>query len=220
MAEVTFLGLGDIHGGVKWTRELATAARSADAILISGDITTFGSPDDVSDVLNDIRSYCGTLFAIAGNCDSTAIDFYLAEQGISLNGRGTLYGEDIGLCGVSGSNRTPFRTPHEFDEDDLSSALDRGWREIESAAFRIVVHHAPPYRTRCDRMRLGLHVGSRSLRSFCEKKQPELVLCGHIHEARGRDRIGKTEVVNGGMAARGHGTLVSISGTALDVHLI
>ena len=220
MAEVTLLGLGDIHGGVKWTDELSAAARSADAILICGDITTFGSPDDAGTVLDDIQAYCSTLFAIAGNCDSAAIDDYLAKRGISLNGRGVLYRQKVGLCGVSGSNRTPLRTPHEFTEDELSSALDKGWSAIESAALRIVVHHAPPHKTKCDRMRLGLHVGARNLRSFCEEKQPELVLCGHIHEARGRDRIGKTNIVNGGMAARGHGTVIKIAGAELDIYLI
>lgn len=220
MAEVTLLGLGDLHGGVKWTDELASAAHRADAILLCGDITTFGSIEDAGAVVDDIYAYCDTLFAVAGNCDSAAIDHYLMERGISLNGHGMLYKDSIGLCGVSGSNRTPFRTPHEFTDQELSATLNRGWEQIKSAAIRIVVHHAPPYRTSCDRMRLGLHVGVRSLRSFCEDEQPELVLCGHIHEARGRDSIRNTIVVNGGMAARGYGTLITIKGTELEVELI
>jgi Icc-related predicted phosphoesterase len=95
-----------------------------------------------------------------------------------------------------------------------------GWNDIEDSAIRIIVHHAPPHRTSCDRMRLGVHVGARYLRSFCEEKQPELLLCGHIHEARGRDRIGRTEIVNGGMAARGNGTLIEIDNGKVNITLI
>lgn len=220
MAEVTFLGLGDIHGGVRWNEKLAAAARSADAVLVCGDITTFGGPDDASAVLDDIQNYCDTLYAISGNCDSNEIDHYLAQRGISLNGHGVMFDNTIGLCGVSGSNRTPFKTPHEFTDAELLTTLIRGWHEIEAAEVRLVVHHAPPYKTRCDRMRLGLHVGTRALRSFCEDMAPDLVLCGHIHEARGRDSIGDTIVVNGGMAAKGNGSLITVSDSGIDVELI
>jgi Icc-related predicted phosphoesterase len=220
MAEVTFLGLGDIHGGVRWHENLAAAARKADAVLVCGDITTFGGPDDASSILDDIQAYCDSLYAISGNCDSNEIDSYLAERGVSLNGYGVMFDDSIGLCGVSGSNRTPFKTPHEFTDEELSGTLYRGWQDIEAAEVRIVVHHAPPYKTRCDRMRLGLHVGARSLRSFCEEYAPDLVLCGHIHEARGRDSIGDTLIVNGGMAAKGFGSLITITDSGIEVELI
>jgi len=220
MAEVTFLGLGDIHGGVHWNEKLAAAARNADAVLICGDITTFGGPDDASVVLDDIQCYCDTIFAISGNCDSDKIDNYLAQRGMSLNGHGVMFNDSIGLCGVSGSNRTPFKTPHEFTDEELLATLIRGWHDIEAAEVRLVVQHAPPYKTRCDRMRLGLHVGTRVLRSFCEEKAPDLVLCGHIHEARGHDSIGDTIVVNGGMAAKGNGSLITVTDSGIEVELI
>jgi len=220
MAEVTLLGLGDLHGRINWTDELAAAARRVNAILVCGDITTFGSVADAATVLDDLYAYCDTIYAVAGNCDSAAIDNYLAERGISLHGRGIFIGDRIGLCGVSGSNRTPLKTPLEYTDEELVAALNRGWQQIEPAPIRIVVHHAPPYKTRCDRMRLGLHVGARGLRSFCEEKQPELVLCGHIHEARGRDQIGQTIVVNPGMAAKGHGSLITISEEGLEAALL
>jgi Icc-related predicted phosphoesterase len=217
---MTFLTLGDIHDAVKWTPELSAAAESADAVILAGDLTSFGSPEDVAGILEDIARYNPTCYAIAGNCDSVEIDSLLAERDIALNGRGVITGGSIGICGVSGSNRTPFGTPLEFTEDELADTLAAGWQEIREADVRIVVHHAPPYGTRCDRVRLGLHKGVRRFRDFCEREQPDLVVCGHIHEARGTDTIGKTVVVNGGMAARGHGSYVEIGGDGVMVSLL
>jgi Icc-related predicted phosphoesterase len=211
MAEMTFLTLGDIHNTVKWTPALEAAAESTGAVLLAGDLTSFGTPDDVAGILDDIARYNPTCWAIAGNCDSQEIEALLADRDIDLNGRGRLIGDTIGLCGVSGSNRTPFGTPLEFTEEELSATLLEGWKEIRDAATRIVVHHAPPYGTACDRMLAGIHKGVRLFREFCDREQPELVICGHIHEARGTDTIGTTLVVNGGMAAKGHGTLIEIS---------
>jgi len=215
-----FLTLGDIHGSVRWTPELSSAAEMVDAVLLCGDLTSFGTPGDVTTILNDIARYNTTCYAIAGNCDSLEIESLLAECDIALNGRGRMIGDSIGICGVSGSNHTPFRTPLEYTEDELADTLNDGWQAISGMSMRIVVHHAPPYRTKCDRTRLGIHTGVRMFREFCEREQPELVICGHIHEARGTDTIGETLVVNGGMAAKGHGAVIDISGGVLTVSLI
>ncbi len=47
----------------------------------------------------------------------------------------------------------------------------------------IYVCHTPPINTALDLMRGKRHVGSPSLRSFIEQRQPLLTLHGHIHEA-------------------------------------
>ena len=217
---MTFLTLGDIHGSVKWTPELIAAAERVDSILLCGDLTSFGTPEDVTGILADIARYNSTCHAIAGNCDSLAIEAFLTNQDIALNNRGRMIGDSIGICGVSGSNHTPFGTPLEYTEEELSESLDSGWQQIRGASTRIVIHHAPPYRTKCDRTLLGIHTGVRMFREFCEKNQPELVVCGHIHEARGTDMIGETLVVNGGMSARGHGTVIEFIDGDLTVPLM
>ena len=73
--------------------------------------------------------------------------------------------------------------------------------------------HCPPYGTRIDLAPkldknlkpvyfLGkpefIHVGSKSIRKFIEKRQPLLGLHGHIHESAGYDNIKKTIVFNPG----------------------
>jgi len=211
VAEVTLLALGDIHGRIGWTPALESAAASAAAIVITGDLTQFGGPRDADRILEELSVFPGPTYAIAGNCDSPGIEAHLAQRGVSLHGQGRMIGDRIGLCGVSGSNVTPFGTPLEYSDAELEAALHRGWGMIRTAPLRIVVHHAPPWGTSVDLTGDGRHVGVKGLRTFCEQEGPELVLCGHIHEARGIDRIGETLVVNGGMAARGHGVHVRVS---------
>lgn len=59
----------------------------------------------------------------------------------------------------------------------------------------IVISHAPPFKI-LDKTYNGLNRGSKILRDAIEKYQPPLVLCGHIHEAKGRKKLGKTRVIN------------------------
>jgi len=66
-----------------------------------------------------------------------------------------------------------------------------------------MVSHAPPYGTKVDMTGSGLNVGSRSVRKFIESHRPDLVICGHIHEARGHDRVGDTVVINTGPLHKG-----------------
>jgi len=220
VAEVTLLALGDLHGRIGWTPDLETAAGAASAILVTGDLTQFGTPADADRVLEELSACGPPVLAVAGNCDSPQIEDHLQARGVSLHGRGREIADGIGVCGVSGSNHTPFGTPLEYSDEELEGALRRGWQQIHSARVRIVVHHAPPWNTRVDRTGTGLHVGVRGLRTFCEQEGPDLVLCGHIHEARGTDRIGETLVVNGGMAARGHGIVVRITPDGVDARLV
>ncbi len=43
---------------------------------------------------------------------------------------------------------------------------------------------------------LGKHAGSKALLDYIKRRQPRYVFCGHIHEAAGEARIGRTQVYN------------------------
>jgi Icc-related predicted phosphoesterase len=75
---------------------------------------------------------------------------------------------------------------------------------------KIFCPHAPPEDTACDRLRSGEHVGSTVIRAFVEREQPDLVLCGHIHESRGVDEIGRTRIANPGPVFSGHYAVVDV----------
>jgi Icc-related predicted phosphoesterase len=56
----------------------------------------------------------------------------------------------------------------------------------------------------------GAWVGDKTLNAVLPVKRPKLVLCGHIHEARGEDTIGASRVVNPGPAFAGHYAVVEV----------
>lgn len=70
----------------------------------------------------------------------------------------------------------------------------------------ILVCHAPPYgyldkvsgKYGAPKSWYGKHAGSKIILEYVKKYQPKYVLCGHIHEGRGRAKIGKTIVINAG----------------------
>ena len=83
--------------------------------------------------------------------------------------------------------------------------LARSYHNLSGAGAKtriVVVVHQPP-RGAQDTLYNGESSGSISLRRFVEDHQPDLLLCGHIHEAKGVDRLGKTQIVNTGTLGSG-----------------
>jgi Icc-related predicted phosphoesterase len=189
-----------------------------DVLVVGGDLTNAGSPDDVERAIESWRSLAPTLLAVAGNMDSQAIDDRLVELGVSIDGRGVVLGH-VGLHGVSAAAHSRLRTPHELPDEELGGQAEAGHAHVGACPVRIFCPHSPPHATACDRLRSGEPVGSRSLRAFVERAQPDLVLCGHIHESRGEDAIGRSRIVNPGPAFAGHYAVVDVGDTvsvALD----
>ena len=86
--------------------------------------------------------------------------------------------------------------PGEYSEDAAGRAAGSASPNLKPL---VLICHAPPYGTALDRVRDGLHAGSRSVRDFIDRHQPEYFFCGHIHEAEGAEiNIGKTKAVNVG----------------------
>jgi uncharacterized protein len=202
----------DVHGSFDAVPQALDAIGPVDVLVVGGDITTAGTPDDAQRAIDLWRPLAPRLLAVAGNMDSPEIDERLVELGVSLNGRGVTV-ENVGLFGASASPPTPFRTPHEVSDEVLGSAADAGLADVASAPLKIFFPHAPPHGTECDVLRSGEHVGSHALRGFVIREQPDLVLCGHVHEARGEDAIERTRVVNPGPVLNGHYAVVGIGET-------
>ena len=63
-----------------------------------------------------------------------------------------------------------------------------------------------------------LHGNPTALRDFIAATQPSLVICGHIHEARGMQPRGQTTVVNCGAARCGYYAVAEV-GEEVNVEL-
>ncbi|HEX9520294.1 MAG TPA: hypothetical protein VF951_10375 [Streptosporangiaceae bacterium] len=117
------------------------------------------------------------------------------------------------MISVGYSNRTPWDSPRELDEDDLAALIDREAAKLADPARAIFNLHVPPKETPIDQAvaldkefrpvtRGGspviTGVGSSAVRQALARFQPMLSLHGHIHESRGEARIGKTLALNPG----------------------
>jgi Icc-related predicted phosphoesterase len=99
------------------------------------------------------------------------------------------------VAGLGYSSPTPFDTPGEYSEAELSEHLSK----FASLSPLILICHSPPKNTQLDRIRDGIHAGSTAVRDFIEKYQPDYFFCGHVHEAAGVEaKLGKTYCRNVG----------------------
>jgi hypothetical protein len=203
------LAITDLHGEAARLEAILAAAPPVDMILLGGDLTNFGSPEEAARLVRRVQAAGSPVWAVAGNCDSSEIEHEFSVMGISLDGRGIVH-DGIGLCGLGAM--PPWQkhgNMYQLTEEALTERLEAGYAAIHSAARQVVLSHTPPHGLR-DRTLLLHHAGSTALRRFVERRHPALVLCGHIHEARGIDHFGPTVVVNAAPARAGFYALVEI----------
>ncbi|MGC8850452.1 MAG: metallophosphoesterase family protein, partial [Candidatus Bathyarchaeia archaeon] len=104
-----------------------------------------------------------------------------------------------------------FGTPFEYDEEYADTLLRRGLEGYRGGVL-VVVSHSPPYGGRLDLTARGVHAGCKALRRFMEEAKPSLVVCGHIHEARGLEELSGVTVVNPGPAYAGYYAHIEVDG--------
>lgn len=207
------IAFGDIHMAAHACGKIP-GIQDADLVILTGDLTNFGFQAEVKQVLEEVMAFNPNVLAQFGNLDHDEINDYLDQLGINLHGQSRLVQGQLCVVGVGGSNPTPFRTPSEFSEDELlriaSTAYQQGLEYIALAepVFGnkipiLLVSHTPPANTRLDRLIHGQHVGSTAIRRIIETHQPDLCITGHIHEAKGEDRLGRTTIINPGMLRAG-----------------
>ena len=121
------------------------------------------------------------------------------------------------MISVGFSNRTPWKTPREVDDDELGTMIEGLADKVADCAARDLQPACPAGRTprlipvRCwtgtpirrprssKAARSSLHgAGSKAVRRAIETHQPLLSLHGHIHESGGVVKIGRTTSVNPG----------------------
>ena len=223
-----WLAFGDIHDDISRLDDIPEL-RDAAGILVTGDITMLGGIERARRALEPMVRRVPLLLAQIGNMDQGEVTGWLEERGWNLHARARELFPGVLALGVGGSNVTPFRTPSEFAEEQLAAWMEQAYaeaRQLTAAAGTadamprlVLVSHTPPHATACDRLRSGAPAGSTAVRAFIEKYQPDICLCGHIHEARARDRMGKTLVINPGTLGAGGYVVLRQEGHELAVEL-
>lgn len=204
------LVVSDMHGDNAFVDRIEPYIREADLIIVAGDITHSGGKEDAASVIEAIRSIQPRLFAVPGNWDNSSVSKYLDSKDINLNMR-VVEIDGIFLVGIGYSPPTPARTPNELSENDFLKLVNKVDAIIPNGVDFILVSHCPPFKTACDIIYSGIHVGSEAVRNLIEKRKPLACISGHIHEGFGSDRIGNSTILNPGSTMDGHFALLDLS---------
>ena len=197
------LALTDFHGSYDKLPAILKKAGEVDATLVAGDLTDFGPAAKAKEVLGRLPR---PLLAVPGNCDPKDTVDVLRAEGCNLHENKLRLGE-VTFVGIGGANPTPFNTPFELSEDEIAGALERLLHGVSGTA--VLLSHAPPKGAQ-DEIPGGIHVGSTAVAQFAPHFSA--IICGHIHEAKGISHLGRTLVVNPGMAADGNAAILEIDG--------
>jgi Icc-related predicted phosphoesterase len=214
---------GDVHYGGERDRERARSAFAglegrADLILLAGDLTTHGEPEQAAVVAGAAAELGVPVLAVLGNHDwhsnrRDEVAAVLEEAGVGVLDRShrvlELCGTQVGVAGTKGfvGGFTGSHMP-DFGEPLLRqvyaqgmeevAALDASLRAIAMCPFRIVLlHYAPTAQTlEGERRDIWAFLGTDRLAVPIAEHAPDLVLHGHAHAGTFAGAIGEVPVYN------------------------
>jgi Icc-related predicted phosphoesterase len=210
--------LADIHGSAKAIHLLADEAAACQGVVLAGDITHFGGPDELAPILAAVEAFGKPIFAVPGNCDLTAVDHMLQQRQHSVHANVKIL-DGFAFLGAGGSLPCPGTTPNESGESVFQDILDAAVTLTEQKPM-ILVTHQPAWNTALDTTYDGRHTGSRAIRDFIEKHRPLLAVSGHMHEALGIDTLGPTTLVNPGPFRHGRYAVAELALDTVQVKVL
>jgi Icc-related predicted phosphoesterase len=208
------LGLADLHDRSETLEPLRNV--EADLVAFCGDLHNASLPEQARPAAEALAKIGPPVLIVPGNMDHRDVvpDLW-REVGLTMiHGTSFMY-KGYGFLGLGGMVMhdpkrlgNPGRYYHR--EEDVYDLLSRAFLEVLDAESAVVITHQPPRGAR-DTIYTGEMTGSVGLRRFVEERQPQLLLCGHIHEDRGEALIGRTRIINVGELRRGHAALIELS---------
>jgi len=213
---------GDIHcskeNRVAVAAAMAEAERDADLILLAGDLTTSGEPEQAALLAEICAGISSPVIAVLGNHDWHAdrcaeVTEVLAEAGVEVLHRGytvqNIQGTKIGVVGTKGFiGGFPDSELPDFGEPILRqvyayttaevAALDAGLAAIAECPRRIVLLHYAPTTTTLEGERpvIWAFLGSSRMAVPISRYRPDLVLHGHAHAGTFEGSIDGVPVYN------------------------
>jgi Icc-related predicted phosphoesterase len=188
------LAVADIHGAqYRLNLVLKNIERySPDLLVMCGDITQFGPGELARNFLDQIPI---DTIAVTGNIDTFEVGKAIDDSKATKIELKKVIRKGVSFVGVSGINPDHFKILE--DEKMINNQT-------------VLVTHVPPFDTK-DKVFIGMHGGSKELRTLIDKYSPRLVISGHIHEDPGFIKINKTIFVNCSMGKSGEGALIKLN---------
>lgn len=219
---VRIAAAGDIHGHELLRDQVAAAFAGlrgeVDVVMLAGDLTTHGEPEQALVVADACRDLDLPIFAVLGNHDWHAdraeeVTEVLGEGGITVLEREhatcVVAGVEIGVAGLKGfvggfpgSHLPDFGEPllrRVYAETTADvTALDESLKAIAHCPVRVVLlHYAPIEETLTGEPReIWTMLGTDRLAAPIAQHEPDLVLHGHAHAGTFQGAIGETPVYN------------------------
>ena len=153
-------------------------------------------------------------FVMPGNDDPPGVDGAIERASrIEACDERVVEFDGYTMISLGYSNRTPFDSPRELEEEELLTRIEALASEVDNMDRCIFNLHVPPYDSGLDtapELDADLTVvtvagqpsmapcGSTAVREAIERFQPLVSLHGHVHESRGANRIGRTLCINPG----------------------
>jgi Icc-related predicted phosphoesterase len=214
---------GDVHYGRDGDRERAAAAFAGlagrvDVVLLAGDLTTHGEPEQAAILGDAVRDIGVPVLTVLGNHDwhsnrAAEVAAALQEAGVVVLDRShhvlEICGAEVGVVGTkgfvggfAGSHIPDFGEPllrRVYAEGmEEVAALDQGLRAIALCPFRIVLlHYAPTTQTlEGERRDIWSFLGTDRLAAPILEHNPDLVLHGHAHAGTFEGRVGEVPIYN------------------------
>ncbi len=197
----------------------------ADLLLIAGDLTTYGRPEEAKILADACRGLDLPVYVVLGNhdfhCDQAAeVTAALRDGGIHVLDRSwaieEINGIDVGIVGSKGFVGG-FAGSHlpDFGEPSLRAVyrettaevegLEEGLAKVAVCPLRIVVlHYAPISDTLVgERPEIWTFLGTDRLAAPLIDHAPDLVVHGHAHAGTFAGKVGEVEVFNGSVPVIG-----------------
>ena len=213
---------GDVHASEAIRERIDDAFErvetEADVVLLAGDLTTTGEPEQAQVLAAACARLSIPVFAVLGNHDFHAgreadIEALLAEAGVHVLDRSwstcEVEGLQLGVVGTKGFvGGFPGCVLPDFGEPLLrevyaetgreAEAIAQGLREVVHCDLRVVLLHYAPVEATVMGEPPGIHVllGSDRLATPIAECGADLVLHGHAHAGSFEGRIGQIPVYN------------------------
>ena len=213
---------GDIHASPatrdRVLKAFAEIEPEADVVLLAGDLTTRGEPEQAEVIAEACAALSIPVFAVLGNHDYHAgladeVKAIVGGAGVHVLDREARTCEiadvQLGVVGVKGFvGGFPGSVLPDFGEPLLrevyaetgreADAIGEGLLEIVRAELRVVLLHYSPIEMTLDGEPEGIrtYLGSDRLASPIAQYGADLVLHGHAHAGTFEGRIGQIPVYN------------------------
>ena len=213
---------GDVHcdetNRDELERAFAHVDGGVDAILLAGDLTTYGELDQAQLLAEIVRMLVTPVFAVLGNHDwhckeVEQLSGALTDAGVRMVDRGfaieDLDGSRLGVAGAKGFvGGFPDSQLPDFGEPLLRDvyaettaeveALDAGLAAISGCDYRIALLHYAPTLTTLEGEPRGIwaFLGSDRLAAPILEHHPQVVLHGHAHAGAFQGAVGDIPVYN------------------------